>query len=89
MARGTGCQVFFGEESNISGHDITPEQDKAIAEGKIKAPKRGRLSAQSYYDRARQWYAQGAHGIHVHNDNDNLPVLRTLGDPSRFPASKK
>jgi len=89
MARGTGCQVFFGEESNISGHDITPEQDKAIAEGKMKAPKRGRLSAQSYYDRARQWYAQGAHGIHVHNDNDNLPVLRTLGDPSCFPASKK
>jgi hypothetical protein len=89
MAKGTNCEVFFGEEANVSGHDLTPEQDKAVAEGKMKEPERGRLSAQRYYDRARQWYTQGARGIHVHNDDGNLPVLRVLGDPARFPASQK
>jgi len=88
MAKGTSCEVFFGEEANVSGHDLTPEQDKAVAEGKMKAPERGHLSAERYFERARRWYTQGAHGIHVHNDDGNLPVLRILGDPSRFPRSK-
>ncbi len=88
MARGTGCQVFFGEEVTLSGHDLTPEEDKAIAAGTMKPPKRDHLTLQMYCDRARQWYAQGADGIHLFNDHNNLPVLRILGDPALFPPAE-
>jgi hypothetical protein len=89
MARGTGCAVLFGEEATTSGHDLTPEEDRAIAEGTMKPPQRGHLQLRDYCDRARRWYAQGADGVHVFNDQHNLPVLRVLGHPARFPAPER
>jgi hypothetical protein len=83
MARGSGCAVLFGEEATLSGHDRTPQEDKLIAEGKMKPPKRDHLTPEQYRDRAARWYAAGADGIHVFNDWNNLPVLKTLGSDSR------
>lgn len=85
MARGTDCALLFGEEASTSGHDRTPEEDKAIAEGRMKPPQGEHLSLQQYCDRARKWYAMGAAGIHIFNDWNNLPVLRVLGDRQKFP----
>lgn len=81
MAKGTGCAILFGEEAITTGHDLTPEEDKAIAEGRMKPPQRGHLSLEDYCARARRWYAAGAHGVHLFNDPDNLAVLRVLGRP--------
>jgi len=88
MASGTACAVCFGEEAALSGHDRTPEEDKAIAEGKMKPPHYDILSLQQYCDRARRWYIMGADGIHVFNDWRNIPVLSVLGDPARFPPAE-
>jgi hypothetical protein len=84
MAKGTGCAVYFGEEAVTSGHDRTPEEDKAIAAGKMKPPPGSHLSLKDYAERARKWYGMGANGIHVFNDHNNLPVLRVLGDPAKL-----
>ncbi|UCH35050.1 MAG: family 10 glycosylhydrolase [Armatimonadota bacterium] len=89
MADGTGCAIYFGEEPTLSGHDRTPEEDKAIAEGKMKPPERDHLSLEQYCDRARTWYAAGADGIHIFNDWRNLPVLGVLGDPAKFPPAAR
>ena len=84
LARGTGCAVLFGEEAITSGHDLTAAEDKRIAAGAMKAPARGHLSLEDYRTRAARWYAAGASGIHLFNE-DNDAVLRVLGgiDPAR------
>ena len=84
MARGTGCAIYFGEEACVSGHDLTPEEDQAAAAGKAPPPV-DTLTLQQYVSRARRWYQMGADGVHLFNDENNLPVLRVLGDPARFP----
>ena len=84
MAKGTGCAVYFGEEAITAGHDRTPEEDKAIAAGKMKPPPSNHLSLRDYAARARKWYGMGADGIHIFNDHNNLPVLRVLGDPAKL-----
>lgn len=89
MAKGMGCAVYFGEEASLGGHDLTPEEDKAIAEGKMKPPANPTMTLQMYCDRARRWYGEGAAGVHLFNDENNLPVLRILGDPARFPPPAK
>src|SRR5439155_1478442 len=74
-----GCAVYFGEEATTSGHDLTPEEDRAIAAGKMKPPESGHLSPEQYRERAKKWYGMGADGVHLFNDQHNLPVLRVLG----------
>jgi len=79
MAKDSGCAIYFGEEAVTSGHDLTAEEDKSIAEGKMKQPMRNRLSLDQYRVRAAKWYAAGADGIHLFNEGD-LFVFRVLGN---------
>jgi hypothetical protein len=74
MARGTGCAVLFGEESTTSGHDLTAEEDKLIAAGKMKPPSRATLTMEQYRARAARWYAAGADGIHLFNETRHEPM---------------
>jgi len=78
MAKGTGCAIYFGEEAATSGHDLTAQEDKLIAEGKMKPPTCSRLSLEQYRARAAEWYAAGADGVHLFNEGD-LAVMRVLG----------
>ena len=78
MAKGTGCAVYFGEEAITTGHDLTAQEDKLIAAGKMKPPPRGSLSLDQYRARAAKWYAAGADGVHLFNEGD-LAVMRVLG----------
>ncbi len=78
MAKGSGCAVLFGEEATLSGHDRTPQEDKLIAEGKMKAPKREKLTLEQYQTRAARWYAAGADGVHLFNETDRK-VMSVLG----------
>ena len=75
---GTGCAVLFGEEGIVSGHDLTAAEDKLMKAGKMAAPQRDSLSFEQYQTRAARWYAAGADGIHLFNEN-NRAVMRTLG----------
>lgn len=85
MARGTGCAVLFGEEAILTGNDLTAQEDKLVAEGKMAPPKRGMLSLEQYQERAARWYADGADGVHLFNEN-RREVLRVLGSvPSKPP----
>lgn len=85
LARGTGCAVLFGEEGILSGHDRTAAEDKLIAAGKLAAPKRDHLSLEQYQARAARWYAAGADGVHLFNENDHA-VMQALG---RVPPAAK
>jgi hypothetical protein len=76
---GTGCAVLFGEEGIVSGHDLTAAEDKLIKAGKMAAPQRDSLSREQYQSRAVRWYAAGADGIHLFNEN-NRAVMRALGN---------
>lgn len=77
-AKGTGCAVLFGEEATLSGHDRTPAEDKAIAEGKMKPPARKVFTLAQYQARAAKWYAAGASGVHLFNEG-RLEVMKVLG----------
>lgn len=87
-ARGTGCAILFGEEATLSGHDTTAAEDKAIAEGKMKPPKRTSLSLAQYQARAAKWYAAGADGVHLFNEG-NLQVMKVLGSVKADSARAK
>lgn len=79
MAKESGCAVLFGEEATVSGHDLTPEEDKQIAAGKMKPPENGTLSLQQYRQRAARWYAAGADGVQLFNEA-RREVLCGVGD---------
>jgi hypothetical protein len=74
-------RILFGEEAVCTGHDLTPEEDRAIAQGKKVDVSRRTLSRREYLERALRWYAQGADGVHIFNDQHNYEVLKVLGDP--------
>lgn len=84
-AKGTGCAILFGEEATLSGHDLTPTEDKAIAEGKMKPPARGVFTLEQYQARAAKWYAAGADGVHLFNEG-RLSVMKVLGSVRAVPA---
>ena len=79
MARGTGCAVLFGEEAVVTGHDRTAQEDKLIAEGKMKPPSSTTLSLEQYQSRSARWYAAGADGVHLFNEGRH-EVMRSLGN---------
>ncbi len=68
MAKGSGCAVLFGEEATVKGHDTTAEEDRLIAEGKMKPIPHTLLTREHYEDRAKKIRAAGAQGLHLFND---------------------
>ncbi len=85
MAKGTGCAVLFGEEAALSGHDLTPKEDRLIAEGKVPKLVNTSMDLPMYQARAARWYAAGADGIQLFNERSHK-VMSVLG--SVKPASK-
>lgn len=85
MAEGTGCLVFFSEEAITAGRDPTPQDEADKKAGKPPPPRSGILSVEDYCNRARNWYSQGATGIHLFNEG-RVDVLKVLGDPALFPT---
>ena len=81
LARPSGCAVLFGEEAILTGNDLTPQEDKLVAEGKMAAPKRGMLTLEQYHARAARWFAAGADGLHLFNEN-RIDVLRSAVSPT-------
>ena len=76
-ARGTHCKVFLGEEATIAGRDPKPSDE---VKGKIAKPTATHMTEAMWIERARQWYAQGASGIHIFNSAPQS-VLKTLDAP--------
>lgn len=78
MAKGTGCAVLFGEEAALSGHDLTPKEDKLMAEGKMTTPSHTTMTLEMYQSRAARWYAAGADGVQLFNEGSHK-VMSVLG----------
>lgn len=68
MAADSRCAVLFGEESILSGHDRTAEEDRLIASGKLKPAPRSLLTREHYEKRAATIRAAGAQGLHLFNE---------------------
>ena len=81
--RDTDCLVLFGEEHALSGHDLQPHEERAMAEGKEVERSRRQMTAQEYCQRAVRWYEHGADGIHVFNNAFDYDLYRALGDPEK------
>lgn len=79
MASGTGCAVLFGEEAGLKSLDLTPEEDRLIAAGKLQRKPAPVLTPEQYEARAAKWYAAGAKGLHLFNET-RVPLLKTLGN---------
>lgn len=77
MTRGSGCALLAGEEAIVDGHDRTAEEDRLIAAGKLVPPKSTLLTAEQYAARSARWYAAGADGVHLFNENRD-DILRGL-----------
>lgn len=79
MARGSGCAVLFGEEATLTGHDLTAEEDRLVAAGKMKPPSGTVVSREQYEARAARWYAEGADGLHLFNET-RKEIMSVLGN---------
>lgn len=79
MAHGSGCAVLFGEEATVKGHDLTPEEDRLIAAGKLKREPNTRLTREHYEQRAAKTRAAGAAGLHLFNET-RKEMMRGLAD---------
>lgn len=86
MVKGTPCELYFGEEVVCSGHDLTPQEDQLLAQGKLtkETIARRKLSTEEYCKRALQWYSEGADGVHIFNDHHNREVFEILGEPGKI-----
>ena len=78
LARPSGCAVLFGEEAILTGNDLTAQEDKLVAAGKMKPPERALLTADQYRTRATRWYAAGAAGLHLFNES-RPEIFQLLG----------
>jgi len=75
---------FLSNDSSRYSHCTgAPEEDKAIAEGRMQEPERDTISTEDYCRRALRCYEAGADGVHIFNNyNDpGIEILRLLGDP--------
>ncbi len=86
MVENSSCKLYFGEEAVCSGHDLTPEEDRLLAQKiiSIQDIARKRLSIHDYCKRALKWYREGADGIHIFNDPRNREIFLILGDPKKI-----
>ncbi|MCD6318989.1 hypothetical protein J7M02_07990 [Candidatus Aerophobetes bacterium] len=55
---GNSCKLLFGEEVSCSGHDLTAEEDRALAMGKKIDVSRRSLTIEEYCRRALKWYEE-------------------------------
>ncbi len=83
-AKGTGCQVYLGEEATLTGRDPAPNDTANLKPGEKAPPTATVMAEGQWLERARHWYAQGATGIHIFNGAPPA-ILRQLGDPLAAP----
>lgn len=85
MAHVSGCEALISEENILDGHDTTPQEDKAAAEGKAEIPTRSEMPIAEYCRRALKWYEQGADGIHIFNNytDPTHDAYSLLHDPTK------
>jgi hypothetical protein len=78
LANGHGCAVLFGEEATLKGHDLTAEEDRLIAAGRLKPQSSTLLSREQYMARAARWYDAGADRLHLFNES-RRSIMSGLG----------
>ncbi len=86
MVKGTNVQLYVGISADVSGHDITKQEEELVKQG-LYIHKKVSLDIQQYLLRAYEIYEYGADGIFLFNSSaklymdNNAPVESTfLGD---------
>ena len=86
MVRNTNVQLYIGISADVSGHDITKEEEELIKQG-LYIHNKEYLDIQQYLLRAYEVYEAGADGIFLFNStaklyiDNNAPLESTfLGD---------
>lgn len=86
MIEGTNCKLIFGEETTLAGHDLTPEEDRALARGEKLQVESRLMMTPELAKRALKWYAEGADGIQTFNGPAEDDALRILGSVAKVKA---
>ncbi|MBU3129717.1 hypothetical protein [Clostridium tagluense] len=86
MVKGTKVKLYIGICANVSGSDLTKEEEKYLQAG-YEIPKRTSLALNHYLLRAREVYKAGADGIFLFNtssailiDNNSPEISKLLSD---------
>ncbi|MBU3130268.1 hypothetical protein [Clostridium tagluense] len=86
MVRGTNVKLYIGICANVSGSDLTKEEEKYLQAG-YEIPKRTSLALNHYLLRAREVYKAGAEGVFLFNtssailiDNNSPEISKLLSD---------
>ena len=86
MVKNTNVKLYIGITADVSGHDITKEEEELVKEG-LYIDNKEYLDIEQYLLRAYDVYEAGADGIFLFNSTSNLfidndaPVQSTyLGD---------
>ncbi|WP_298837367.1 hypothetical protein [Clostridium sp.] len=87
MVKNTNVKLYVGISANVSGHDVTKEEEKLIKQG-LYIPNIKYLNIQQYLLRAYDLYADGADGIFLFNSSSNLYINATAPLESTFLGDK-
>jgi len=86
MVKNTNIKLYIGISADVSGHDITKEEEELVKQG-LYIHNKEYLDIQQYLLRAYEVYEAGADGIFLFNStstlylNDSTPIESTfLGD---------
>lgn len=86
MVKGTNVKLYIGITADLSGSDLTKEQEELMRQGKY-VPNNKYLSIQQYLSRTYEAYEAGADGVFLFNTLNDIffinsisPKYKLLGD---------
>ncbi|MCX6993201.1 MAG: hypothetical protein NT011_08685, partial [Kiritimatiellaeota bacterium] len=86
VTAGTSCKIVCGTDNITKGHDLTPQEDAALARGEKLNLESGSQSTVDYCKRAVSWYTAGADGFHFFNGWGGPDTLHVIGSLAKAKA---
>jgi hypothetical protein len=83
MVKGSNVKLYIGICANVSGGDLTKEEEKYIQAG-YEVPKKTFLALNQYLLRAREVYKAGAEGVFLFNTSSAVLIDTNSPEISKF-----
>lgn len=87
MVKNTNIKLYIGISADVSGHDITKEEEALVKQG-LYIHNNEYLDIEQYLLRAYDVYSEGADGIFLFNSTSNLYINSTAPLESTFLGDK-
>lgn len=87
MVKDTNVQLYIGITADVSGHDLTKQEEELVKLG-LYVPNNDYLDIQQYLLRAYEIYKAGADGIFLFNSRSNLYIQNDAPTESTFLGEK-